>query len=81
MTKYVNKNVREPKLFKTGFLSNTNKLREKQGLLSQELCNLCQNLNICNNTNMYPFPVVQYDYGGSGVIQDTCLCTQYIKSP
>lgn len=80
MTKYVNKNVREPKLFKTGFLPNTNKLRRKQGLFSQELCNLCQNVNKCNSINMYPFPVVEYD-NGSNIITDKCLCTLYIQSP
>ena len=72
-------NIKYPKLYKLGFLPNTNKLRNKQKLPLQEIANLSQNINVCNNINLYPFPSTKYDNGKEGIIDDNCNCISYFK--
>ena len=83
-------------LFNTGFLPDTSVSRIKQGLLPQNVANLCQPMEPssqlknssfmtkmggdCNNNNLYPFPATQYSYG-PGSIPDDCACARFLKAP
>jgi hypothetical protein len=51
------------KLYMTGYIPETeNNLRIKQGLLQQNISNICSNNLIpCNQQNLYPSSVVQME--------------------
>ena len=83
--------IKNPTLFKTGFLNDSSKfnyIRLNQGLSLQHISNQCQNIqpNIekiypsCENKYMYPFYTVPYN-NGKNIINDSCGCTKYIKAP
>lgn len=87
--------LKNSSLFATGFLSNTAKLRIKQGLAPQELSNQCQFVEpgskkmsdmeraggVCNNKFLYPFYAPQVNYGPVGHIPTKCACTMFIQPP
>ena len=79
--------LQAPKLFNTGFLNNTassKKLREKQGLSSQQTEGGCFNkssaLQVNKNCDIYHTPVVQIEYG-MGNIPDRCHCARFVQAP
>jgi hypothetical protein len=78
-------------LYNTGLIINDNVLRMKQGLLPQNLASICESppygslykippIGTCNNTNLYPFPATQYNYGQKQ-IPNSCSCTTYVQPP
>jgi hypothetical protein len=63
------------KLYSTGYIPETeNNLRIKQGLLQQNISNICSinltNVTPCNQQNLYPSGVVQME---TGPIEYVCL--------
>lgn len=51
------------KMYETGFISpNIGNLRTKQGLKSQVIANYCMDTNTCSCANLYPAPVVKWNY-------------------
>jgi len=79
--------INAPKLFKTGFLksgSQEDKLRKKQGLLSQQTEGSCfkksSSLTTNKNCDIYPTPVVKIEYGGNN-IPDGCHCARFVEAP
>lgn len=60
----------QPRLYKTGYISHDNQLRLKQGLMTQEIANLCRQSQSsplpkgdkCSFCNMRPFPVTHLTY-------------------
>ena len=78
-------------LYNTGLIVNDDILRMKQGLIPQNLASVCEApaysslykipaYGTCNNTNLYPFPAVQFNYG-QAEIPNTCNCTAYVQPP
>ena len=60
--------------YNTGYLNtNTNLLREKQGLPSHNLANSCIGYKECNEHTMYPFNNVTFDYGVNNT-NPNCPC-------
>ena len=75
-----------PKMYKTGYLPNTTKLREKQGLMSQEISNACLDIKAsdalkCQNNSLYPLELGFTNYGKHGMIKASCPCAQYVRPP
>jgi hypothetical protein len=66
------------KLYTTGYITeDENNLRIKQGLLQQNISNICSinltNVSQCNQKNLYPSGVVQMDTVTNIPIGSACL--------
>jgi len=67
-------------LYKTGMICTFDELRIKQGLLPQNIANLCQCCNECCDMNcLYPSKVVKWKYCCPS--PDECdECVRYVRS-
>jgi hypothetical protein len=66
------------KLYTTGYISETeSNLRTKQGLLQQNISNMCLNnfteVKSCDQKNLYPSGIVQMDTVTNIPINSACL--------
>ena len=79
--------LQRKKLYNTGYLPNTTDIRQKQGLMSQEVTNDCvdqyalRSPPTCNNQTLYPLTLGFRNYGQAGMIPSDCPCARFVLPP